>query len=254
MGNFDLIIQEAFGGYIMAIEKPYYRIIRPGSGGYELDARYANDRVSLCRGYNLIIGDLKKIFEYVEPCDENISVFSHRIYDLFLRSATEFEANCKSILISNGYNNAKNLNILDYYKLERSSKLSEYKVKLDIWRSGQRVFEPFREWKSGHSLNWYQAYNNVKHNRHANFNDASLENLLNSIAGLLCVLYSQFKYNAFFTYNECMMYHVEDDYIFVDDSLFSIKEPSSWTDEEMYSFKWEDISTETNPFERYIFD
>ncbi|RJE46553.1 MULTISPECIES: hypothetical protein [unclassified Dehalobacter] len=237
----------------MSLNKPYFRIVRPGSEGYYEDPRYANDRISLCRGYYLIINDLKKIFEYVEPSEENLNVYSHRIYELFLRTSTEFEANCKGILLSNGYNQ-RNLNIIDYFNIEKCSKLSEYSVKLDIWRSGKKIFEPFKEWKNGYSLKWYQKYNNVKHDRHNNFKDATLGNLLESMAGLLCILYSQFSYNAFFTYNECMMYHSDDEgYSFVDDSLFSIKEANSWVDDEKYDFNWVELSKEENPFNKFNF-
>lgn len=238
----------------MSLKKPYFRINRPGSGGFIDDPRYANDRISLCRSYNLIINDLKKIFEYIEPCDENVNVYSHRIYELFLRASTEFEANCKGILNANSYLKTSDFNIIDYSKIEKATKLSEYSVKLDIWSSGKKIFQPFKDWKNSHTLKWYKAYNNVKHDRQNNFKDASLENLLNSIAGLLCILYSQFSYSAFFTYNQLMMYHTDDEgYSFVDDSLFSIKENVLWTDEQKYDFNWKDLSMEEKPFNKFNF-
>ena len=47
--------------------------------------------------------DLNEIFDFVEPSNDNTSVYSHRIYELLLRAATEFESNCKGILKANGY-------------------------------------------------------------------------------------------------------------------------------------------------------
>ncbi|MEW6172200.1 MAG: hypothetical protein AB1510_03930 [Bacillota bacterium] len=238
----------------MPLPKPYFRIYRPGSSGYERDPRYADDRISLCRGFALIESDLKRIFEYVEPADNNLQTYSHRIYELFLRACTEFEANCKGILDANEYRKSSNYNIEDYCKLETSSRLSDYKTVLYIWKSRCKTFEPFREWKSSRTLSWYQAYNTVKHNRETHFNYASLENLLNSIAGLFCVLYSQFSNDAFFKYTDTgSFYSDEEGYCFVDDSVFGIKWPDTWTSDERYAFNWNTLSKDTSPFEQYNF-
>jgi hypothetical protein len=94
----------------MGIQRPYYRIVRPFLGdascldsvyGYDYrwdddfpaDPRYANDRLELWRAYMLLEKDLLRLFEYVEPTDNNIQTYSHRTYELFLRAATEFETN-----------------------------------------------------------------------------------------------------------------------------------------------------------------
>lgn len=240
------------------MNKPYLRIIRPAGSrrsGYELDERYASDRISLCRAYSLIVNDLKKVFEYIEPTDENIHAYSHRNYELLLRAATEFEANCKAILFSNGYKKASNLNIKDYYKIEKSLRLSEYKVEIDVWRPERKIITPFLNWKNDHSLGWYQAYNNVKHDRQENFKYASLANVLETIAGLLVIIYSQFHFNVFYSYSAGMMYHSDDDgYVFVDESIFSIKEPDSWTKDEEYNFSWNQIKNTSEPFYQFNFD
>ena len=89
----------------MGLQKPYYRIMRPLGGSlfceYIYDKRYATDRSGLCRAYQILENDLKTIFEFIEPNDDNCKSYSHRTYELFLRSATEFETNCKRILTAN---------------------------------------------------------------------------------------------------------------------------------------------------------
>ena len=50
---------------------------------------------SLITTAHLIVCDLYEVFDYVEPHDDNMDIYSHRIYELFLRTATEFESNCK---------------------------------------------------------------------------------------------------------------------------------------------------------------
>lgn len=107
----------------MGITKPYCRLWRPLKGyglfnrmfsdgepavttEYLYDERFAcqAEMESLVATAHLIVRDLYEIFDFVEPCDANVVAYSHRIYELFLRTATEFESNCKGILNANGDN------------------------------------------------------------------------------------------------------------------------------------------------------
>lgn len=73
---------------------------------------------SLVTTAKLIMDDLYEMFNYIEPDDSNLNVYSHRIYELLLRTATEVESNCKGILKANGYAKAeKDMNMTDYFKL-----------------------------------------------------------------------------------------------------------------------------------------
>lgn len=194
----------------MAIPNPYHRIWRPLNGysvseqAWDLDHPVKtldylrdNDFIdnseagSLLTTARLIIRDLYEVFNYIEPNDTNLPVFSHRLYELLLRTATEFEANCKGILDDNGYARGGNLNVQDYFKIEAAAKLSDYVVSFDRWPNHQ--FRPFVTWNGGAfaPLPWYQGYNHVKHNRYSHFSEASLENVMNAIAGLLCILHAQ---------------------------------------------------------------
>ena len=196
----------------MSITKPFYRLWRPvknyspwgfmvgkqkslASIDYLKDERFScqAERESLVTAAHLIILDLYDLFNYIEPHDDNFNVYSHRIYELFLRTATEFEANCKGILKANGYKrDYKLLNIRDYFKIASTAKLSEYQISFERW-SSNHTFIPFESWKSGKStpLPWYQSYKAVKHDRFASFKEANLKNLMNAVAGLLCMLHAQ---------------------------------------------------------------
>jgi hypothetical protein len=99
----------------MSLAKPYFRIWREGENTvfddemwcpYISDPRYCQERTSLCRAYKMLERDLEHLFEYIEPCDANNSTYSHRTFELMLRASTEFEANCKGILLANGYSSA----------------------------------------------------------------------------------------------------------------------------------------------------
>jgi hypothetical protein len=252
----------------MGIAKPYYRIFRPYEAGsarlyhpiaawpdyFLVDTRYANDRQELWRAYKLIEKDLLRLFEYVEPTDDNIHTYSHRTYELLLRAATEFETNCKRILESNGYANRK-LYIKDYSKINKSSRLGEYAVSLRVWHPQGKKLEPFAPWNGGgHSLPWYQSYNDVKHHRNQNFPKASLENVLCAIAGLYIILFSQFLFASGLPWSS-HYYEVSQDQtaISMPGDIFEMLPPLTWTEEELYRFDWENIKDSPEPFDKFEF-
>jgi hypothetical protein len=80
----------------------------------------------------------------------------------------------------------------DYKKLDPTHHLSSFQVRLPIWDGSENPRSPFAEWKSGNSLPWYKAYNDVKHSRHVNFDQSNFRNMLDSMCGLVALLGSQF--------------------------------------------------------------
>ncbi len=241
------------------INKPYYRIYRARQmdDGYILDLRYANDRYQLCRAYKLLEQDLLKLFEYIEPCNSNRKVFSQRSYELFLRAATEFETNCKKILRANGYTkkSSKDWNIEDYKKIEQATKLSQYKINLNIWHPTGKIFQPLKPWGSPKklSLKWYQDYNDVKHDRSDRFEKASLINVVNAVSAVWAILYAQFSYYIFESYNDATgcTGDVDTGFEYSDNTLFSIKPFKNWSNTDVYTFKWP--NNEQEPFQRFQF-
>ena len=250
----------------MGINKPYYRIIRPFSSdgsphdyqtSWEKDfpahPRYANDRQELWRAYMLIEKDLLRLFEYVEPSDDNIQTYSHRIYELLLRAATEFETNCKRILEANGYSRRRNLDIRDYFKINKSSKLGDYAVLLNAWYPQKKLLTPFKEWARGQfSLPWYQSYNSVKLDRYKEFKKASLSNVLFAVAAVYVILFSQFAFFAGVP-SYRFFYRVDDDEgtISTPEHIFEVK-PPKWSAEDIYEFDWYLIKDDPEPFARFF--
>ncbi|PIY96330.1 MAG: hypothetical protein COY66_04250 [Candidatus Kerfeldbacteria bacterium CG_4_10_14_0_8_um_filter_42_10] len=240
----------------MSIKKPYYRIARVESGTeYILDRRYAPDRFTLIQSYQLIENDLKKILEYIEPVDENMHVFSHRLYELLLRSATEFETNCKGILNANGYKKRGNLDITDYRKINKATRVSEYQIKMNFWYPVVKIIMPLSDWSKSQSLNWYKNYNLVKHDRVNYFSLAKLENVIYAVASVLIILYSQFNEYAFNPYNDetMLVQKDKDDFWYGANSLFNIKPYENWSAPDQYYFAWPAIETTESPFEKYAF-
>ena len=52
--------------------------------------------------------------------------------------------------IANGYTKNGNLDIKDYFKIEKAMKLSEYEIYLDIWRPERKKIKPFEQWNTSH--------------------------------------------------------------------------------------------------------
>lgn len=242
----------------MSVTKPYPRVYLPQKGkGVEMsnmsycsDSNYVDDceASSLVNAARIIIKDYMTLIDYIEPTIANKAVFSHRTYELLLRVATEFEANCKGILQANGYVAHGNMSVVDYHKLNNLMKLDKFELETQLW-SPSRTIKPLAEWSVGHTLTWYQAYNHSKHNRYTNFQEASLENLFCGICSLVVILAAQFPTKIGFVSNG-LTYFSDDEKVHVDN--FSIKYPT-FTEAESYDFDWNVLSADPNPFDKYAF-
>jgi len=82
----------------------------------------------------------------------------------------------------------------DYVALKLPLHLSEYKLIRD--RLNLADYFPFVGWSDTQptqSLEWYNAYNKVKHNRDENFNLATVENCINSVAACSVLFSTRFS-------------------------------------------------------------
>lgn len=254
----------------MGITKPYCRLWRPlkgygvfnrmfSNGEPAVTTEYLDDERFACQAEmeslvttaHLIVRDLYEIFDFVEPCDANVAAYSHRIYELFLRTATEFESNCKGILNANGYVKAR-MNAEDYFKIAAAARISGYEVRITRWAT-DHVFKPFASWNGAvyAPLAWYQDYNLVKHNRYANFSKANFGNLMNAVAGLLCILYVQIGgemdracFEGFST--------SQSDQQKVSNGTFTIHAPQ-FPEAEQYEFIWDNIKLQPDAVHKYNF-
>ena len=242
------------------LSKPYHRMWRPMKGftsqferilfgktpsiDYLKDDLFADqtEKRSQIISTHLIIKDLYEIFNYVEPCNRNKKVYSHRIYELLLRSCTEVESNMKGILTVNGYSSTTSFTMdKDYFKLGNACQLDKYKIKFKRWKEDVD-FIPFSMWNTTtyKSLSWYQGYNDVKHDRYKNFGKANLKNLMNSIAALLCLLHAQYGEDM---EEACQLgiSAMQNNQLKVDTDTFVLEAPDFAGDE--YEFDWDKIKS-----------
>jgi len=249
----------------MGITRPYKRICRQfvdgtysasGQWRYLYHHDFAQSPEQYVRAFLLIQKDLQALFDYVEPSDVNDATYSYRIHELLLRTCVEVEANCKAILTENSYVKATDLNMDDYKKINFSHHLSSYEVKIPLWYGANNVRKPFANWASGGGLIWYKAYNLTKHDRHEKFKEASFNNLIDSVCGLVAILSSQFYQESYMPGHS---YELRDDE--TGDGMevsigeyFRVKFPEDWTNDEQYEFTADDIADPSFAIQKFDFN
>lgn len=155
------------------------------------------------RQYISLINRLEETFNIIEPIEKHKDVYGITFREIMLLAAMEVEVHWAALLKNNGYEMSKRLSTRDYVKLfdfidfGSEFKLSSY--------PDFSPLEPFKNWdieKPTASLSWYDAYNQVKHDRSSKINLATLENALLALAALrtmLSIRYTGFDFgkNAF---------------------------------------------------------
>lgn len=256
----------------MSIDKPFHRNVRamvdgPNAGyscwAYIIDKDYSQNPTHYIRAFMMLQDDLQEVFEFVEPSDTNMKTHSFRIHELLMRTCIEIEANFRAILKENIYTPISNgkprketsWNIRDFQKVNVSHRLSSYKVQYPVWDGEHCLFEPFKAWRTGNSLPWYQAYNASKHDRHDNFKQASFENLLNAFAALQILISAQFKTESFAATRSLGV--AGDTYHSLCSGIggyLLIDFPSDWPEDQKYSFDWFSLKEEAVRFQKFDYN
>ena len=185
------------------------------------------EKRNLINGYYLLEHDLKEILTFIEPTQDNLKTYSHRLYALYTRGCMEFEASNKMILIENKYKFDQKIppNIHTYYNIHDYQKyklINEYCVRLHM--SEEIELKPLSAWENDKSPAWYQEYNQAKHSRILEFSKANLNNVLNAVAAVFILLYARYDIAALNQYQENESWTEDDDgFIYKDTSLFKIK-------------------------------
>ena len=157
------------------------------------DKIFRNSMISM----EVLVNELKDVFNTIHPCQSNLSSFGIKIRNLLLLSCMEVESSFTGILKANNYEKDR-CNTNDYVKLLEPLKLNEYTIK---WIDYPEIEEqqPFKNWSSTNptqSIDWYDNYNKTKHNREEELSKASLEMVIKSISALAVMLYAQFGSNS----------------------------------------------------------
>lgn len=169
---------------------------------------------------------LTSIFNNIYPTGDNLKSYGHEIRNLLILACTEVEAQCKGILIANNYKTDPNYKYStnDYVKLNDILQLSKYEIKLSYFPDATNI-SPFKNWdktKPSESLEWYDNYNAVKHNREIEFHKANLASTINAVSAIAILLFAQYGTNilhwqeligSFFSITEAPDWDFNDSYL-----------------------------------------
>lgn len=148
------------------------------------------------RNLGILIQKLQDILLYIEPSEIGLKTYSHKIRELLILACTELESTFKYYKLGN------NQGMNDYVKILDLIDLSKHKLSLVGYADPYKCC-PFENWDKNNpsrSLSWYDAYNQVKHNKNNSFQLATLENCINAIAANI-VLFA-IRYSPTMLYNE----------------------------------------------------
>ena len=253
----------------MSVIKPYHRTCRQfvdgsySEGGrwqYLLHKKFANDPQHFVRAFLMLQADLQELFTFIEPADQNLETYSHRIQQLLTRCCIEVEANLTAILLENKYpKTSRDLTMKDYKLVEFSHRLSLYRIRIPGWIGSKNIRTPFAAWGGATqcSLTWYQAYNQAKHDRHAHFHLATFDVLLEAICGLAVLLSGQFHQESYSAQEKSISigssysYDTNDGMSTSIGGFFRIDFPSNYPSNERYDFDWRTLSQLPDPFEEF---
>ena len=127
--------------------------------------------------------DLIGSSRYVEFALANKSAYSIEFAQILMTAASEVDVLAK-LIVEKVDPHAPRKNIDNYRDaiVKGLPDFADYEVAIP--RYGLKV-EPWAAWKSGTNPNWWRSYNDVKHERDQFFADATLENAVSAVAGLL---------------------------------------------------------------------
>lgn len=136
--------------------------------------------------YLMLECDIDNSSRYVEPAGQE-NVYSFEFAKLIILACTEAESVFKAICHEID-ETAHVGNIRDY----KSMILGKYPKITDavvVVNRLEKSIEPFKGWDTG-SLEWWTAYNDIKHNRGSKFSEATYINAVTALAALyILILY-----------------------------------------------------------------
>lgn len=139
------------------------------------------------RYYILLENKFTSTLNYVELAEENFSTYSVEYAHQLLAIGSELDSFFK---IYCGFNSDDRKNIIHYTRHIMNSYPKITSQKIEIINTDIEI-APYADWEqwnpsnnTGNLLDWWEAYNSVKHNRQNNITKASMKNVINSLAAL----------------------------------------------------------------------
>jgi len=137
------------------------------------------------------------VISYVQPHKNTLNAFGEKLRELLILACTELESSWRAILAANHYPaEPRNLTTTDYVKLLKPLRLNEWGISFRAFPEYGTI-KPFEGWHENcatQSLNWYQAYHHVKHDRDQNISQATLLNVIHAMAAVHIIYVARFGF------------------------------------------------------------
>lgn len=139
----------------------------------------------------LLNEELGNTARFVEPDVSNYQTYSLAYTNIILSACSEVEIVCR--LLCQTVDQEKDyitpeqwIQMKDISKTIQKRFPHIYQARAEILQKHEYIY-PFKVWENNKKgiLPWWKEYNLVKHSRHQKFNNATLENALNSVAALI---------------------------------------------------------------------
>lgn len=130
--------------------------------------------------------DVVRLSRYLELTTDNFDCYSVELARILFAAASEVDVVAKQLCRKQDANSkADNMHS---YRKEISPACPEIAIaQVHLPKFGLSL-NPWEQWSQQRNPLWWKAYNNVKHERHVHFSEASLKHSLNAVSGLLVVL------------------------------------------------------------------
>lgn len=135
------------------------------------------------RYFKMLEDKFIETLRFVELSSDNFKTYSIEFDNLIKSIGSELDVFLK---VACDFNLDDRKNMSDYYR-EIISKYPNIKQQVVKINNKDLEILPFKNWKESEpskSLEWWKAYNNLKHARVLNFKEANLENTLNLLGAL----------------------------------------------------------------------
>lgn len=131
------------------------------------------------------------VARYIEFSEDNLGTYSIELAHLLFAASSEVDVVAKSICrIIAPDEPAVNIN---HYRAALVAGVPDFSTtEVFVPRYGL-TFKPWEAWQRNENPNWWKSYNNVKHKRDVCFNEATLQNALNALGGLLIMTFHFYR-------------------------------------------------------------
>ena len=135
--------------------------------------------------------DLEVVARYIEFAEGNMGTFSLELAHLLMTASSEVDVVAKLLCERLDPDSARKN--IDHYRAILVKQIPELpSMPIFVPRYGLHL-TPWENWGRDENPDWWRSYNNVKHERNAYFQEATLQNALNSLGALLCLTFHLYQ-------------------------------------------------------------